>query len=167
MMKKYIPNIITTIRLLLALVFPVVFFYNIKTGIIIFIIACLSDSIDGFLARTWKVVSTYGKTIDPIADKLLVATSLILAVIYINKMLFITLILEAVIATVNIIIYNKRKIFRVIKWGKVKAIFLYSLIIIGLITYINTNFDIMFNILLVITTVLQIITIIMYIKNNE
>lgn len=43
----------------------------------IFIIAAMTDFLDGFLARRWKVTSSFGRMIDPIADKLLVAGCLI------------------------------------------------------------------------------------------
>ncbi|MCL4170518.1 UNVERIFIED_CONTAM: hypothetical protein GTU68_005677, partial [Idotea baltica] len=43
----------------------------------LFIIATATDWLDGFLARKWKVVSGFGRMIDPIADKLLVAGCLI------------------------------------------------------------------------------------------
>jgi len=163
-MKKHIPNIITTIRLLLACVFPFVFISDVKIATIIFVVASLSDSVDGFLARKWNVVSEYGKKIDPIADKLLVAAALILVVFCINSYLVITLGLEIIISGVNIFLYKKTNIFNVIKWGKIKTIFLYPLIMVGLLTYLYDNIDLFFYILLAITSLLQIITIASYIK---
>lgn len=166
-MKKYIPNIITTIRLILACIFPIVYIYDAKSATIIFIIAALSDSIDGFLARKWNVVSEYGKRIDPIADKLLVATALVLILIFINKYLYITLIFEGIIALTNVYIYNKTNVFNVIKIGKIKAIFLYPLIILGLLTHFYSGINIIFYIFLSITTLLQIFTVISYIKSYK
>lgn len=46
----------------------------------IFVVACLTDWLDGYLARTWSQQSTLGRMLDPIADKLLVGTALLLLV---------------------------------------------------------------------------------------
>jgi len=46
----------------------------------IFVLACITDWLDGYLARTWSQQSTLGRMLDPIADKLLVGTALLLLV---------------------------------------------------------------------------------------
>jgi cardiolipin synthase (CMP-forming) len=47
-------------------------------GLAIYIAACITDWLDGYLARTWQQQSTLGRMLDPIADKLLVGTTLLL-----------------------------------------------------------------------------------------
>ncbi len=86
-MKKllYISNQITIIRILLIPIFGVFFLSNlpykryIAAGI--FILLSLSDGLDGYVARKRKEVTSIGKIIDPIADKLLIGTALIFLVV--------------------------------------------------------------------------------------
>jgi cardiolipin synthase len=45
---------------------------------LLFIVACITDFFDGYLARQWKQVSAFGRFMDPVADKLLVSTILLM-----------------------------------------------------------------------------------------
>lgn len=76
-----IPNQLTTLRVILIPVFMFFFTSDMNAGHIIacavFIIASLTDFLDGHLARKWHLVTNFGKIMDPFADKLLVLTALI------------------------------------------------------------------------------------------
>lgn len=78
-MIKYIPNILTVIRIVLIPFFALPFFYptiyghySVLFGTVLFILLAVTDSIDGYVARKYNVVSDFGKYWDPLADKLLV-----------------------------------------------------------------------------------------------
>ena len=75
--KQKIPNFITFIRILLIPAFVLVFF-NISPlmALIVFIFACLSDLLDGYLARKFNAISNFGKLFDPLADKLMQLSAL-------------------------------------------------------------------------------------------
>jgi len=79
-LRKNLPNYLTYLRIavipLLVLVFP--WSYSLSAGL--FLIASITDWLDGYVARIWQAQSSIGRFLDPIADKLLVATALLLLV---------------------------------------------------------------------------------------
>ena len=83
-MLKKIPNILTIGRILLVPFFVLAFylpgFYGDLTAFALFVIASFTDFLDGMLARMLGEESKLGELLDPIADKIIVATALILLV---------------------------------------------------------------------------------------
>ena len=81
-MFKQIPNWLTGFRIVIIPIFVLTFFFEGRGAnlfaAMLFIIACITDFLDGYLARLWKVQSSLGRFLDPIADKLLVAAALIM-----------------------------------------------------------------------------------------
>ena len=79
-----LPNFITLTRILLIPVFVVLFVTPTPnqsiTAALVFVVAAVTDLLDGYLARRNGQVTTLGKLLDPIADKLLVLSALILLV---------------------------------------------------------------------------------------
>ena len=77
-----IPNIITLIRVLLIPVFVAVYFLEWKwahqAAAFIFWFAAITDWVDGYLARKLEQSTAFGAFLDPVADKLIVATALLL-----------------------------------------------------------------------------------------
>ena len=83
-MKIKIPNYLTIGRIIIVPVFVVAFylpgFYGDIIPFALFLIASFTDFLDGLLARMFKEESKLGELLDPIADKIIVATALILLV---------------------------------------------------------------------------------------
>ena len=77
---KNIPNILTLIRLLLVPVFPILYFSSYPNALIyaliIFVIAGITDLLDGYIARKYDFVTQIGIVFDPLADKLMLLTAL-------------------------------------------------------------------------------------------
>ena len=73
-----IPNVLCYIRILLVPVFVILFLKEMywQSGIVI-MIATATDVVDGWIARHFNMITDWGKFIDPLADKLLIATALI------------------------------------------------------------------------------------------
>lgn len=80
-MKMNLPNRLTVFRIILIPVFIMLFFLDFEghavaaTGV--YFVACCTDFLDGYIARKHSLVTNFGKFIDPIADKMLIACSLI------------------------------------------------------------------------------------------
>ena len=83
-MKFKIPNYLTIGRIMIVPVFVITFylpgFYGDIIPFALFLIASFTDFLDGLLARMYKEESELGELLDPIADKIIVATALILLV---------------------------------------------------------------------------------------
>ena len=85
MKKENIPNALTLGRILIIPVFIVLLTVwqsslSYVLAASIFALASITDYLDGYLARKWKVVSNFGKFADPMADKILVMTAFIMLV---------------------------------------------------------------------------------------
>jgi cardiolipin synthase len=85
MQFKDIPNIITLFRIITIPIIIVTFYFDDlvfahRLGALLFAIASLSDFFDGYIARKFNIVSGFGKMFDPIADKVLVGTVLLMLV---------------------------------------------------------------------------------------
>lgn len=86
--KKDIPNYLTYFRIAVIPALMLVFFLPVSyagnwgyyLSALLFAIAGITDYLDGYAARIWQAQSNIGRFLDPIADKLLVATALILMV---------------------------------------------------------------------------------------
>lgn len=85
MKKENIPNALTIGRICVIPIFILILTLWNNLGVhifaaILFALASITDYLDGYLARKWKVVSNFGKFADPMADKILVMTAFIMLV---------------------------------------------------------------------------------------
>jgi len=75
MNKKNIPNTLTFLRIALSiLLYPLAYFQEREMFLGVFLVACLTDGIDGYLARKWKTTSEFGAKWDTIADQVLIVS---------------------------------------------------------------------------------------------
>lgn len=84
-----VPNVLTVLRILLVPVLVVALLDETPNGdllaAIVFVVASLTDLLDGYLARTRNSITTFGKLMDPIADKLLIVAALV-ALVSLNRL---------------------------------------------------------------------------------
>jgi CDP-diacylglycerol--glycerol-3-phosphate 3-phosphatidyltransferase len=81
MVPLNVPNVLTVVRMLLVPVLVVALLEKTRGGdllaAIVFAAASITDAIDGYLARSRNWITTFGKLMDPIADKLLIIAALV------------------------------------------------------------------------------------------
>lgn len=159
---KILVNLITTFRFLYALILPVI---KAKVSNLAFIVnivvLLLSDSLDGILARKYKIQTLYGAIMDTLADK---ALGIILATILINdiNLVIFVIINEILILLINGVALLFKKKTKASIFGKIKMWGLSISIVLGYMHYFySINLEIV-NFSLIITIVLQIVTIINY-----
>ncbi|MFL5894277.1 MAG: CDP-diacylglycerol--glycerol-3-phosphate 3-phosphatidyltransferase [Thermoleophilaceae bacterium] len=76
-----VPNVLTVVRILLVPVLVAALLVETRHGdtiaAIVFALAAITDGLDGYIARSRRAITTFGKVMDPIADKLLITAALI------------------------------------------------------------------------------------------
>ncbi len=164
-----LPNLITVFRIILVPVYLSLFFSDIDNKVfilgMIFMIAGVSDVLDGYIARKYNLISKLGSALDPFADKLMSFTVLITftAIGLIPFWILIPMIIkEVIMITGGIILYLKhgKAVIPSNIYGKIATFSLYAAV---LSIIINMNM-IVSMLLLIITVSLNIVAFIIYLK---
>jgi CDP-diacylglycerol--glycerol-3-phosphate 3-phosphatidyltransferase len=123
-----LPNILTCLRVLLIPVFMVLACQdNLPCDIaalIVYVVACLTDYVDGNLARKNNQVTNFGKFMDPVADKLLVMAALLLFVedgTISAWMVAIILGREFIVSALRMVAASEGLVIAANMWGKAKT----------------------------------------------
>lgn len=151
----------------------------------IFLIAAISDALDGYIARKYSLVTDLGKFLDPIADKLLATTGLIMLITGANPIIpmpygiivmFVMILRDYEVTGLRQIGQLKGRIIAADKVAKIKANFLYFTLVYGLLISalreitINADFmkyfTLVFYFFVGITTCLIALSGIVYLANN-
>ena len=132
-----LPNKLTIFRMILVPIMVIIPFLGIKTEVLgipltyiiidlIFIIASITDKLDGYLARKNNQVTTFGKFLDPLADKTLVLAAMIMLVEMAKLPAWIPIIVlarEFIVSGYRLVAVEKGgKVIAASKWGKLKTV---------------------------------------------
>lgn len=139
---------------------------------VLFIIASLTDFIDGYIARKYQMVTDLGKMLDAIADKILVNSVLIILATsgFIHPIIPVLIISrDTIVDVIKMVAGNKGKVVAAIKTGKIKTIFM--MIGISLTLFYNMPFELwnirISDIILIIACVLSIVSAVEYYSLNK
>ena len=132
-----LPNKLTIFRIILVPIMVIIPFLNIKNTVLgipleyliidlIFIIASITDKLDGYLARKNNQITTFGKFLDPLADKILVLAAMIMLVEMAKLPAWIPIIVlarEFMVSGYRLVAVEKGgKVIAASKWGKLKTV---------------------------------------------
>ena len=132
-----LPNKLTIFRIILVPIMVIIPFFGIQgkyMGIpiewlimdLIFIIASITDKLDGYLARKNNQVTTFGKFLDPLADKILVLAAMVMLVQMAKLPAWIPIIVisrEFIVSGYRLVAVEKGgKVIAASKWGKLKTV---------------------------------------------
>ena len=137
------------------------------TALALFIIAALTDLVDGRLARKYELVTNFGKFMDPLADKLLVCSALICLVALERIPAWIVIIIiarEFVISGIRLIAADDGVVIAASQWGKIKTVF--QMIMVGFMIGNLPIFDLLTAALMWIALALTLISLADYIAKN-
>ncbi len=141
-MLKHIPNILTIIRFILI---PIILFFiftgNYICAFIFFSLSGITDILDGGIARKYHLVSTFGKLMDPLADKLTqisVLASLVFKNIIPFWILIIVILKEFIMIIGASFLYGKDVVVYSKWFGKLATVLFYLAIVLS---FINTQFQ--------------------------
>lgn len=171
-----LPNKLTLTRVILIPFF--VFFmlapyfpeYGKYIAVVIFIVASLTDLLDGKIARKYDLVTNFGKFMDPLADKLLVSSALICLTDTEKLASWIVIIIisrEFIISGFRLIAAQQQIVIAASYWGKFKTTFQMFMIIVLILDFENSIFQTLGVILTYIALALTIISLIDYIYQNK
>lgn len=136
-----LPNTITLIRIVLVPVFLLAFLTRLQVGGLVaagvFIVAAVSDGVDGYLARRTQAITQLGKFLDPLADKLLVSAALIALVElgYISSWVAIVIIgREMAVTGLRAIAAAEGTVIAAGPWGKAKTVVQIIFVVAAILT---------------------------------
>lgn len=190
-----LPNKITLTRIFMIPVFVAVFYcgyfskWCFLVSAVIFLLAAATDALDGYIARSRHLVTNFGKFLDPIADKVLVSTALIviltiptafqiamygtLGIVVAGVCVSLILARELIVSGFRIIAAGRNLILAADKLGKIKTVtqdIAIALILVAM-TFVGTQAGIVLSLigqaLLVISTVLTVVSGAHYLVKNK
>lgn len=171
-----LPNKLTIMRVILIPFF--VFFllspyfpaYGNYIAVAIFIVASLTDMLDGKIARKYNLVTNFGKFMDPLADKLLVCSAMICLIELDRLAAWIVIVIiarEFIISGFRLVASDNGVVIAASYWGKFKTTFRMLMVIVLILDIQMPFFQILGTVLTYVALILTVVSLIDYIVKNK
>ena len=171
-----LPNKLTLFRVILIpffgffLLAPYFPGYGNYIAVAIFIIASLTDFLDGKIARKYNLVTNFGKFMDPLADKLLVCSALICLIALGRIPAWVVIIIiarEFIISGFRLIASDNGVVIAASYWGKFKTASQMIMVIVLVLNIPGKVFSVIGTVLIYVSLALTVISLIDYIAKNK
>ena len=170
-----LPNKITIFRVCMI---PVFLVFMLVDGIpngnyiaaVLFIIACLSDALDGHIARKYNLITNFGKFMDPLADKLLVCSALICFIeldLVAAWPIIIIIAREFIISGFRLVASDNGVVIAASYWGKFKTTAQMIMCILFIVHLEHSVFFALEQIFLYLSVALTVISLVEYVWKNR
>ena len=136
----------------------------------IFIIASLTDMLDGKIARKYNLITNFGKFMDPLADKLLVCSAMICLIELDRLAAWIVIVIiarEFIISGFRLVASDNGVVIAASYWGKFKTTFQMLMVIVLILDIQMPFFQILGTVLTYVALILTVVSLIDYIVKNK
>ncbi len=168
-------NKVTMIRVFLVPLFMVLFMIDNTVchyvALAVFILASITDAVDGHIARKYNQTTTFGKFVDPLADKVL-TTAAFLILMHYDRMsvwaIMIVLVREFMVSGVRLVAAGEGNVVAASMWGKLKTVSQMVAIIVAMLLLPVQKFPAAFisDILIWVSVVFTVISGVDYLTKN-
>lgn len=169
-----LPNKLTIFRVILIIPFVIIMLSDFLgdaskwVALAIFIIASLTDLLDGKIARKYNLITNFGKFMDPLADKLLVSAAMI-CLVEIGKIpswiVIVIISREFIISGFRLIASDNGVVIAASYWGKFKTVF--QMVMVVLMIADISQIQILTTVIMWVALVLTVISLIDYLIKNK
>ena len=159
-----LPNKLTVLRMILEV------FALRMIALVLFLIASLTDLLDGKIARKYNLVTNFGKFMDPLADKLLVCSALICLVQLGQLPAWIVIIIisrEFIISGFRLVAADQGVVIAASMWGKSKTVSQMISIVLLIINIKTPPLGVLTAISIPVMTILTVVSLLDYLMKNK
>ena len=139
-------------------------------SVVLFVVASLTDLLDGKIARRYNLVTNFGKFMDPLADKLLVSSALICLTAQGSLAAWISIIIisrEFIISGFRLVASDNGIVIAASYWGKFKTTFQMIMIVMLILNFDNEMYQTCATVITYIALLLTLISLFDYIAKNK